>query len=136
MAVKRVDNWESHLYQLIKEAADDSFEWGRTDCLHFASRINTAISGVDHIARLALPSYSSRLDAIRILADRYEGRLLFMMDQILDRSNGKLCRGCIVATQTEDGPALGIWVSPVAKFMSYDGLIDVKRKDLLCAWEC
>ena len=136
MAVNRVSLWESKLFDLISQAENDKFEWGVCDCLHFAARTNTAISGVDHVEKLALPEYSTRTQAIKILAEHYNGDLLFMIDQILDRSNGKLPRGCIVATMTEDGPALGIWVSPVAKFMSEDGLIDVRRKDLLCAWEC
>lgn len=135
MVVKRVRNWEVKLHEELAKYESAQFEWGNLDCLHFAFKVNKEISGIDHLSTLALPEYKDRQSAIRILAEKYNGDFLFMIDQILNRTNGRMCRGNVVATHTGDGPALGIWASPIAYFMSYEGLIQVKRKEIICAWE-
>jgi len=121
--VNRVKNWEQKLQDAILQYRDSKFDWGKLDCLHFAFKVNQEISNIDHLATLALPEYTDRTSAIRILSEKYNGDFLFMIDQILTRTNGRMCRGNIVATQTGDGPALGIWANPVAYFMSYEHIL-------------
>ena len=100
----------SPVLDYIVEQARQPFEWGKTDCVQFAAGMIERLTG----ARPDLPSYSSEIDAKRVLVSL--GGLEAAVSKYLGppRRDLKLCaEGDIVLTAFGGQKALGICVPRV-----------------------
>jgi len=122
----RHPQWESRLRVLVDSKRDSQFEWGRNDCATFAIEAIEAVTG----NRIAINEpYAGLRGAIRE-AQRLGGAKGYIgaVERVLGppKPASFLARGDIVAMRRDDGPfgyALGVYLSPVAAFLSERGLV-------------
>lgn len=125
----RLGKWESRLTQFVESNRSTPFKWGHHDCATFACKCIEVITGEYPIKeRWASKGKAMRLIQERSLADRAS-------DHFPQIDVNLAQRGDLVATMTDDGIALGIFLSPVAVFASEDGLSFRRRSELLKAWK-
>lgn len=134
--MNRVRNWESILDSAIATFDGLPYKYGATDCFHFSFYVIREITGRDYFKELSIPPYDSKLGAAKILADRYNGSVLGLVDSVAHRSDAKTpARGNLVATPVDDGWSIGVWAYPVAKFVTDVGLINVRKSDIKVCWD-
>lgn len=125
----RVPNWESKLAQFVESNASTPFKWGSHDCATFACKCIEVVTGVYPIQE----RWASKTKAMRLMTER---SLMDRASDCFEQIDINLAkRGDLVATMTEDGIALGIFMSPVAVFASKNGLSIRRRRELLKAWK-
>lgn len=125
----RLGKWESRLAQFVEANRSTPFKWGHHDCATFACKCIEIITGEYPIKeRWASKAKAMRLIQERSLTDRAS-------DHFPQIDVNLAQRGDLVATMTDDGIALGIFLSPVAVFASKDGLSFRRRSELLKAWK-
>ena len=125
----RLGKWESRLAQFVESNRATPFKWGHHDCATFACKCIEVITGEYPIEeRWASKGKAMRLIQERSLTDRAS-------DHFPQIDVNLAQRGDLVATMTDDGIALGIFLSPVAVFASKDGLSFRRRSELLKAWK-
>ena len=124
----RVENWESVLIAEIEAGDQKAFRWGVHDCVTFARKTVEAITG----EKVQIPTWKTKKEAIELLRekplDEYVDEYLEPIDINFAR------RGDVVATMTDQGMALGIFVSPTGAFASKNGISYVPRDNLIKAW--
>jgi len=59
--MRRVDDWNARLASVVKRYAHEPFEWGRTDCAHFARDCVLAVSGKNILQFGFDGNYSNRI---------------------------------------------------------------------------
>ena len=133
----RLPNWERKLYEAIEARASHPLHWGFNDCCAFTLFVLKEISGIDYLDKAQVPKYSSKLGAAKVIQKLGDGDLLAIADRVFGERKGitGLRRGNAVSCYTQDGPALGVWVSPFAVFTGEKGLVMVPRQELICSWE-
>lgn len=125
----RLGKWESRLAQFVEANRSTPFKWGHHDCATFACKCIEAMTGEYPIKE----QWGSKAKAMRLMKERsLTDRAGDYFTQI-DINHAQ--RGDLVATMTDDGIALGIFISPVAVFASKDGLSFRRRSELLKAWK-
>ena len=125
----RLSKWESRLAQFVESNRTTPFKWGYHDCATFACKCIEVITGEYPIKeRWGSKGKAMQLIQERSLTDRAS-------DHFPQIEVNLAQRGDLVATMTDDGIALGIFLSPVAVFASKDGLSFSKRNELLKAWK-
>jgi hypothetical protein len=125
----RVPNWESKLADFVESKSNEPFKWGVHDCATFACKCVEVITGVYPIK----DRWKSKAKAVRMLKER---SIIDRTSDVLEEIDVNLAkRGDVVATMTEDGIALGIFMSPVAVFASKSGTSIRRRHELLRAWK-
>lgn len=60
--MKRVPNWEKELLSVVESYEGAAWQYGRTDCAHFAGDCVLAITGQDPLGRFR-GNYTNRLEA-------------------------------------------------------------------------
>jgi len=124
----RVDHWESKLVDYVQECSNKPFRWGSHDCATFAKNCVQLITG----SKIDIPTWKTKKEAIELLRekplDEYVGEYFEEININFAR------RGDVVATMTDEGMALGIFVSPTGVFASRNGICYVAHESLIKAW--
>jgi len=124
----RVEGWEKILVNMVAEAKEKPFRWGSHDCVTFAARVAEALLG----EKFLIPKWKTKKEAIELLRNRkLEDYVTDYLDPI---KLNYVRRGDIVATMTDEGMALGVFLSPKGVFTSKNGLAYVPISQIVKAW--
>lgn len=124
----RVTHWESKLTDFIAKCSNIPFEWGTHDCATFARKCVELITN----QKLDIPTWSSKKEALLLLSEK---SLEEYVDEVLTQVDvNYVQRGDVVATNTDEGMALGIYVSPTGAFASKNGILYIPREQIVKAW--
>lgn len=124
----RVEHWESLLSDYVQECSNKAFRWGQHDCATFAIRTVELITG----EKLDVPKWATKKAAMELLSEKPIDEYV---SDILEEINVNYARrGDVVGTMTDQGMALGIFVSPTGAFASKNGISYVPRENLIKAW--
>lgn len=124
----RVKHWESKLFDFVKECEGKPFRWGSHDCVTFAKNCVELITG----EKLDIPKWRTKKEAIELLSEK---PLDEYTSEVLEEINLNFARrGDVVATMTDQGLALGIFLSPNGGFASRNGISYVPTSNLIKAW--
>ena len=127
----RVDCWESKLFNYIEECGSKKFRYGSHDCVKFSMKGVEAMTGRNLLKEHGF-GWKNRSEAQEWLQKK---SIIEWFDEHLEERPIKLLqRGDLVCKQTDDGLAMGLWLSPKAVFLNVDGLHLVDRTHILKAW--
>lgn len=142
--MNRLDNWQQHLSDLIRERQDTPFSFGAFDCTLFAMQAINAVIGVDYSGPYA-GKYNTAKGALKLL--RKVGNVktpIELMDTFLgERKPIAFARkGDIVAVDAGKagfnvpndidifGPVIGVCYGELSFFVGEQGLITLPTLDL------
>lgn len=127
----KVDCWESKLFDYIEECRSKKFRYGSHDCVKFSMKGVEAMTGRNLLKENGF-GWKNRSEAKEWLQKK---SIIEWFDEHLEERPIKLLqRGDLVCKQTDDGLAMGLWLSPKAVFLNVDGLHLVDRTHILKAW--
>lgn len=93
----RFQDWPARLEAYLDAARQMPFEWGRTDCLHFALGVVHALTGRDVVAELGGPgAYADGAGAQALCLSRFDGVAARLVDAVLPRAARCAGRGNVV----------------------------------------
>jgi hypothetical protein len=131
----RVANWESRLADCLAKFEAKTFEWGKSDCLHFATECEIAIYGkseFDHLREQY--AYSSKIESgRRLIALGYETLFDFVSSIKKQKPVQFIQRGDWLGSM-QDGQAIGVFDGKYAVYISSEGLKRFKVSESKCAW--
>lgn len=115
------------LRSFIREYEQDTFEWGRTDCIHFVARwieYNNLPLFDDFSAWDYSDVKTARSSYVKFLRNHKARSITDVLDQYYTRVSHIPMSGGIVAKRSHStlGRALGIVEGPRGLFMDYDGI--------------
>lgn len=138
-------DWELRLRRTLKEWSHRKFEWGTSDCVHFACACIHAMTGENHLAEIA--TYKNEYQALQVLASIDHRCLQQAVEVVLGPSidiggdPSQFCTGDVVLTVRpvigsphRRGPGLGVIVRKRSMFVGAAGLEEVATKDCVCGW--
>jgi len=129
--VDKVDCWESKLFDYVEECHSKKFRYGSHDCVKFSMKGVEAMTGRNLLKDHGF-GWKNRSEAQEWLQKK---SIIEWFDEHLEERPIKLLqRGDLVCKQTDDGLAMGLWLSPKAVFLNTDGLHLVDRTHILKAW--
>lgn len=131
----RFSDWPSRLNEFIHSRRSTPFQWGQHDCCLFAADAVQAITGDDHAAEYR-GKYTTELGAARALKKHGNGTLEATLTAKLGDPIPRLraSRGDVVAVNTKDGVALGIFYGAGAICVTRDGLTTLPLNEILTVW--
>lgn len=137
MSMKRCDNWPAKLDLFIEEKRRHVFDWTTNNCAFFAADWVAMLTSVD-------PASSFRDEVTGPMAAKKalerHGGIVEIAAQAFGRWNWPAVpahlaqRGDVVVTETDSGPALGVFLGHCAAFVGADGLMFVPPAKLTGAW--
>lgn len=135
--IHRVDNWPTRLERVRELYETLPFKWGKSDCCCFVSDCVEALTSVN-ISNIH-KGYISRKEALEIV-DSYGGMVKMLQSRLsclcaFVADVNMLARGDIVAIDTGDGIAGGVWFGRYALApLPTKGLCRIPKEMVIAAW--
>lgn len=134
----RAPGWEERLAAEVAAASGKPFRWGDFDCATWAFDVAAVLRGGPSFADEWRGKYKSARGALRIIRRLGAATMEEAVTARLGQPRKAVLlarRGDIVMTEAEQMPALGICVGASAMFLSKSGLVPVRLRECLKAWE-
>ena len=136
----RKEGWEVRLSNYLEDAVKQPFEWGKCDCLIFASDACIAVCGIDPMNKKKKNDpetirglYKSETEA-KELIKKYRKSIREIMDLHFPRKNKNFAtKGDVVLYQNAFGVCAGRGIAFLKDENS--GLTEVKISDCALAWD-
>jgi len=138
----RLPDWEQRLGAFMAQNRDRPFEWGRWDCVLFATACADELTGTDEAAEFR-GQYDSRKGSAAILREKGKGTLLRTMDAHFRRKKpGFAQRGDLVWFAGSVGVCVGAQalfvgeerLAEAAGVVMREGLVSIPRALWEKAW--
>lgn len=130
----RLPDWEDRLAAIVEVRRDWPFEWGRHDCILWATACAAAMTGTD-LAEPFRGQYSDREGAARVLREIGEGTLIRTVNHYFPRKPASMAqRGDLVMHGTAIGVCIGAKGLFVGEEGAREGLVTVPRAEWSRAW--
>lgn len=110
------------------------FQYGVNDCMNFVSDWVYRVTNINYRERFP-GEYTNKLSALKMLKSYGFNSPIELVDHLYDRvAPRKAKRGAICSTQSEDGPAMGVFDGSNGIFMLESGLKIVPSNQIDVFW--
>lgn len=128
--VERLSNWESNLSDYLASKREETFQYGKYDCAHFAAGAVKAITGQNPMADID-QAYDTKIGSLRVIKSLGHTNL----EQVLD----EMFYPCSIGfAQTGDlafhDGSVGVVVGGKAVFATEIGYTMIDRSEWTKAW--
>jgi hypothetical protein len=125
---------DKKLNDFYNEYKDSQFVYGVNDCMTFAARWVFLVTGVNYRGHYS-GEYTSQLSAVKLLKKYGFNDPTEMIDSFFKRvDRRKAKRGALCSTQSEDGPAMGVYDGANGLFMLESGLTVITSDQIDVFW--